>query len=201
MMGSGGMIVMDQDSCMVDVAKYFLNFLQEESCGKCLPCREGLRIMLEIVTRITEGKGKLEDLDTLKELSQVMIDTSLCQLGGSAPNPVLSTLSYFRQEYLAHIVDKRCPAGVCKELVSHAIDETCSGCHVCVKPCPTNAISGETKQLHVIDQDKCIQCGACYQVCNIGSIRRVKRGEGAAVQLRAKELWRPIIKEKSTAVA
>ena len=200
MMGSGGMIVMDQDSCMVDVAKYFLNFLQEESCGKCLPCREGLRIMLGIVTRITEGKGEMKDLDILEELSQVMIDTSLCQLGGSAPNPVLSTLRYFRQEYIAHIVDKRCPAGVCKELVSHAIDETCTGCRLCLKACPTEAISGELKQLHIIDQEKCIQCGACFQVCNIGSVRRVKRGEGTAVQLKAKQNWKPLIKEKSAAV-
>jgi len=201
MMGSGGMIVMDQDSCMVDVAKYFLNFLVEESCGKCLPCREGLRIMLDILTRITEGKGELQDLEILEDLSQVMIDTSLCQLGGSAPNPVLSTLRYFHQEYLAHIVEKRCPAGVCKELVSHAIDETCTGCHLCFKPCPSNAITGELKTQHIIDQDKCIQCGACYQVCNIGSIRRVKRGEGAEMQRRAKELWQSPIKKKTAAVA
>ncbi|RPH94628.1 NADH-quinone oxidoreductase subunit F [candidate division KSB1 bacterium] len=199
MMGSGGMIVMDQDSCMVDVAKYFIHFLQEESCGKCLPCREGLRIMLEILTRITEGKGTLKDLDTLEEVSQVMIDTSLCQLGGSAPNPVLSTLRYFRHEYLAHIVDKRCPAGVCKELVSHAIDETCNGCHVCFEPCPTNAIIGKTKELHVIDQQKCIQCGACFQVCRFDSIKRVKRGEGDAVQSRAKELWKPRARKEASA--
>lgn len=189
MMGSGGMIVMDEDSCMVDVAKYFLNFLQEESCGKCLPCREGIRQMLAILTRITEGEGKLDDIVLLEELAQVIIDTSLCQLGGSAPNPVLSTIRYFRQEYLAHILDKRCPAGVCKPLVSHAINEKCSGCHVCFSPCPTNAIVGESKQLHYIIQDKCIQCGACYQVCKYDAILRVKRGEGDFIQQRAKENW------------
>ncbi len=201
MMGSGGMIVMDQDSCMVDVAKYFLNFLQEESCGKCFPCREGLRIMLGILDKISEGRGELKDIDTLEELSQVMIDTSLCQLGGSAPNPVLSTIRYFRQEYMAHITEKYCPAGVCKALVSHAIDETCTGCYLCHDSCPTNAIVGERKKLHYIDQDKCIQCGACYQICNIGSVKRVKRGEGEAIQLHAKELWRPPMKKQSAAVA
>jgi NADH-quinone oxidoreductase subunit F len=191
MMGSGGMIVMDQDACMVDVAKYFINFLQEESCGKCLPCREGLRVMLEILNRICDGKGTMKDLDTLEEVSQVMMDTSLCQLGGSAPNPVLSTLRYFRHEYLAHIREKRCPAGVCKELVSHAIDESCTGCHVCAEPCPTDAISGKLKELHVIDQAKCIQCGACFQICRFDSVKRVKRGEGDALQVKAKELWKP----------
>ena len=201
MMGSGGMIVMDQDSCMVDVARYFLNFLQEESCGKCLPCREGLRIMLDIVNRICDGKGELEDIDMLEELAQVMIDTSLCQLGGSAPNPVLSTIRYFRREYLAHIIEKTCPAGVCKELVSHAIDETCTGCQLCLKSCPTNAITGGAKQLHIIDQSKCIQCGACHQVCNIGSVKRVKRGDGDKVQRIAKEKWIPVAQRKKAAVA
>jgi len=191
MMGSGGMIVMDEDSCMVDIAKYFLNFLQEESCGKCLPCREGLRTMLNILTRISDGKGEIEDVQMLEELSQVIIDTSLCQLGGSAPNPILSTVRYFRQEYLAHIRDKRCPAGVCKSLVSHAIDQSCIGCHACVKPCPTSAVIGIAKELHYIDQDKCIQCGACYQICKYDSIKRVKRGDGAALQMRAKGLWKP----------
>jgi NADH-quinone oxidoreductase subunit F len=199
MMGSGGMIVMDQDSCMVDVARYFIHFLQEESCGKCVPCREGLRVMLEILDRICAGKGTMKDIDTLEEISQVIIDTSLCQLGGSAPNPVLSTLRYFRQEYIAHIRDKRCPAGVCKELVSHAIDETCTGCHVCVAPCPTQAITGQTKGLHVIDQTKCIQCGACYQVCRFDSIKRVKRGDGDRVQIQAREKWQPL--KKTAAVA
>jgi len=201
MMGSGGMIVMDQDSCMVDVAKYFINFLQEESCGKCLPCREGLRTMLDLITRICDGKGEMKDLDTLEELSQVMIDTCLCQLGGSAPNPVLSTLRYFRQEYLAHIKEHRCPAGVCKELVSHAIDETCTGCHLCLKPCPTEAITGKLRELHVIDQAKCIQCGACYQICKFDSIRRVKRGEGELIQQRAKEKWAPPLKKSAASAA
>jgi len=199
MMGSGGMIVMDQDSCMVDVAKYFINFLQEESCGKCIPCREGLRTMLDVLTRISEGKGEMSDIDTLEELSQVMMDTSLCQLGGSAPNPVLSTLLYFRHEYIAHIKDKRCPAGVCKELVSHAIDETCTGCHLCLKPCPTGAITGKLRELHVIDQTKCIQCGACYQICKIDSIQRVKRGDGERIQQLAKEKWHPPVKKSAAA--
>jgi NADH-quinone oxidoreductase subunit F len=179
---------------MVDVARYFLNFLREESCGKCLPCREGLRTMLEILERITKGQGKMEDLSLLEELSQVMIDTSLCQLGGSAPNPILSTLRYFRQEYLAHIKDKRCPAGVCKDLVSHAINAKCTGCHACVKACSSNAITGELKKLHKIDQVKCIQCGACYQICKYDGITRAKRGEGEGVQNIAGVDWRPPVK-------
>ncbi len=191
MMGSGGMIVMDSDSCMVDVAKYFLGFLTEESCGKCVPCREGLVVMHNILKKICDGHGVPEDIEYLEQLSQVIIDTSLCQLGGSAPNPVLSTLRYFRHEYMAHVVDKRCPAGVCKELVSHAINETCNGCHACKKACPTEAIVGEPKKLHVIIQDKCIQCGACYQICRYDSIKRVKRGEGDRIQEIAKEHWNP----------
>ncbi|RKX23143.1 MAG: NADH-quinone oxidoreductase subunit F [Candidatus Zixiibacteriota bacterium] len=200
MMGSGGMIVMDQDSCMVDVAKYFLNFLMEESCGKCIPCREGVKTMWHILDRITKGEGKMEDLESLEDLSQVIIDTSLCQLGGSAPNPVLSTLRYFHNEYLAHIEDKRCPAGVCKELVAHAIDETCNGCHACVKPCPTDAIIGKPKELHRIDQDKCIQCGACYQVCKFDAIKRVRTDEGDAVQVKAKQLWQSHSPKKTEVV-
>jgi NADH:ubiquinone oxidoreductase subunit F (NADH-binding)/(2Fe-2S) ferredoxin/Fe-S-cluster-containing hydrogenase component 2 len=201
MMGSGGMIVMDEDSCVVDVAKYFLNFLQEESCGKCIPCREGLRIMLSILTRISEGKGEMEDIEVLKEVSQTLADTSLCDLGRSAPNPILSTIRYFHSEYVAHIKDKRCPAGVCKELVSHAIDENCIGCHVCFKVCPSDAIVGTPKQLYSIIQEECIQCGACYQICNYNAIRRVKRGEGDMVQRRAKEVWKPRTKEKPVAAA
>jgi len=185
------MIVMDEDSCMVDVARYFLKFLQEESCGKCLPCREGIVVMLGILNKICEGDGTMEDIEHLEELSQVIIDTSLCQLGGSAPNPVLSTIRYFRGEYVAHVRDKRCPAGVCKELVAHAIDNTCTGCHACVKPCPTNAIVGDPKRLHMIIQDKCIQCGACYQICRYNSIKRAKRGEGEKIQQRAREIWQP----------
>jgi NADH-quinone oxidoreductase subunit F len=199
MMGSGGMIVMDEDSCMVDVARYFLNFLREESCGKCLPCREGLRTMLDILVNITSGRGKMEDLQLLEELSQVMMDTSLCQLGGSAPNPILSTLRYFRQEYMAHIKDKRCPAGVCKELVSHAIYESCIGCGLCIKSCASGAIVGSLRQLYSINQDKCIQCGACYQICKYDSIKRVKRGEGDIVQKQAKERWQPRTKSQTAA--
>ncbi len=201
MMGSGGMIVMDEDSCMVDVARYFLTFLQEESCGKCLPCREGIRTMLEVLNGICDGHGKVEDLALLEEMGQVLIDTSLCQLGGSAPNPILSTVKYFRQEYMAHIVDKRCPAGVCKELVSHAISEKCTGCVACLKPCPTNAIVGKPKELHVILQDKCIQCGACYQICKYDAIVRVKRGDGEAVQKKAQQAWRPTVKREPAPVA
>lgn len=200
MMGSGGMIVMDDDSCMVDVAKYFLNFLQEESCGKCLPCREGIRKMLAILTRITDGQGVMSDIEELENLSQVIIDTSLCQLGGSAPNPVLSTIRYFRQEYIAHIQEKRCPAGLCKALVSHAITERCTGCHACLKSCPTGAIIGTPKQLYSIIQDKCIQCGACYQICQYDAIRRVKRGDGEALQRQARERWTPRTKPESVPV-
>jgi len=201
MMGSGGMIVMDEDSCMVDVAKYFLNFLQEESCGKCLPCREGIRIMLKILTRISEGAGKTEDIALLEEMSRAIADTSLCDLGRSAPNPIMSTIRYFRSEYQAHIIDKRCPAGVCKELVSHAIDNNCNGCHACFKPCPTDAIIGTIRQLHTIDQDKCIQCGACYQICKFDAIRRVKRGEGGEIQRKAQEVWKPKTKTQPAAMA
>jgi NADH-quinone oxidoreductase subunit F len=166
-----------------------LNFLQEESCGKCLPCREGIRQMLGILTRITDGEGKMDDITLLEELSQVIIDTSLCQLGGSAPNPVLSTIRYFRQEYMSHILDKRCPAGVCKALVSHAINDKCSGCHVCFGTCPTAAIVGDSKKLHYIIQEKCIQCGACYQACKYDAIQRVKRGSGLPIQTQAKDKW------------
>ncbi len=201
MMGSGGMIVLDEDSCVVDVAKYFLTFLQEESCGKCTPCREGLRIMLKILTRISDGQGQIEDIPLLEEVSQTLSDTSLCDLGRSAPNPILSTLRYFRTEYLAHIVDRYCPAGVCKPLVSHAIDENCIGCHVCFKACPSDAIIGSPKELYVIEQDKCIQCGACYQICTYNAIRRVQRGEGEMVQHRARELWRPRTKAEPVAAA
>jgi NADH-quinone oxidoreductase subunit F len=196
MMGSGGMIVMDEDSCMVDVAKYFLHFLQEESCGKCLPCREGIRTMLDVLNRICDGRGEADDIDLLEELSNVIIDTSLCQLGGSAPNPVLSTIRYFRQEYEAHIFEKRCPAGVCKELVTHAINEVCTGCYLCVPACPGGAIHGKTGELHHIEFDKCTQCGACYQVCKFNAIERVKRGMGEEVQAHARERWVPARERK-----
>lgn len=200
MMGSGGMIVMDEDSCMVDVAKYFLNFLTQESCGKCVPCREGLVVMHDILKRICDGQGTPDDIGRLEQLSQVIIDTSLCQLGGSAPNPVLSTIRYFRNEYMAHVVDKRCPAGVCKELVAHAINEKCNGCHACVKPCPTEAIIGKPKELHHVIQQKCIQCGACYQICTRDAINRVKRGEGDNIQRRARDQW-SAPKQKQAAAA
>ena len=201
MMGSGGMIVMDEDSCMVDVAKYFIHFLIEESCGKCLPCREGLRMLHGILERITRGEGKDEDVLTLQDISATLIDTSLCQLGASAPNPVLSTLRYFRKEYEAHIRDKRCPAGVCKALVGYAINEECTGDALCVKACPTGAIGGGAKNLQVIDQSKCIQCDACYQVCKFDAISRVRRDEADAVQAAARRAWKPVKERKAAAAA
>jgi len=170
MMGSGGMIVMDEDNCMVDVARFFLDFTVDESCGKCTPCREGTKRMLEILNRIVEGKGSLEDLDTLEELSETIKDTSLCGLGQTAPNPVISTLKYFRDEYVAHVTAKTCPAGVCQALLSYVITENCRGCTKCVKVCPVDAISGKVKEVHEIDQDKCIKCGACIEACPFDAI-------------------------------
>ena len=173
MMGSGGMIVMDEDTCMVDVAKYFVNFLREESCGKCVPCREGLERMGEILTDITEGKATNEDLELLEELGGVIQDTALCALGGTAANPVLSTINYFRSEYKDHIEHKKCPAGVCKALISYTINEKkCIGCGSCLKQCPQDAITGEPKQPHLIDQEKCIKCGACFDACKVDAIKR-----------------------------
>ncbi len=173
MMGSGGMIVMDEDTCMVDVARYFINFLMEESCGKCVPCREGLLRMGEILTDITEGRGKMEDLDLIQDLSEVLRDASLCGLGQTAPNPVMSTLKYFRNEYEAHIKDHKCPAGVCTELITYSIDAgNCTGCGLCLKKCPAEAITGETKQPHVLDTGKCIKCGICYDVCKFDAVRK-----------------------------
>ncbi|MCX5849395.1 MAG: NADH-quinone oxidoreductase subunit NuoF [Deltaproteobacteria bacterium] len=171
MMGSGGMIVMDDRSCMVDVAKYFLAFLQEESCGKCVPCREGVRRMREILEDICAGKGQEGDVDLLEKISRGVADGSLCALGGSAPNPVLSTLKYFRDEYEAHIKDHRCPAGVCKALITYSIDpEKCTGCGMCIKVCPTQATSGEKKKAHTIDNNKCTRCGACIESCKFDAI-------------------------------
>ena len=166
MMGSGGMIVMDEDTCMVDIALYFLRFTQEESCGKCVPCRIGTRQMAQVLARITAGAGTEEDLTKLEELAVTVKRGSLCGLGQTAPNPVLSTLRYFRSEYLAHIVDKTCPARVCKNLIAYYIEpEKCVGCLLCLKNCPVNAISGERKKVHTIDQALCIKCGACFNVC------------------------------------
>ncbi|MCG2677311.1 NADH-quinone oxidoreductase subunit NuoF, partial [bacterium] len=171
MMGSGGMVVMDEDTCMVNVAKYFLSFTRDESCGKCTPCREGIKRMYEILDDITKGKGKESDLKLLKELAEIVKDSSLCGLGQTAPNPVLTTLKYFRGEYLTHIKDKRCPAGVCQDLIQYSvIEENCIGCQVCNKVCPTKAISGKKKEPQKIDQKKCIKCGACYDACKFEAI-------------------------------
>jgi NADH-quinone oxidoreductase subunit F len=166
MMGSGGMIIMDEDTCMVDVARYFLEFLTDESCGKCVPCREGMRQMLKILTNMTKGKGKEGDIELLEELAEVTCDASLCALGKSAPNPLLSTLRYFRDEYEAHIKEKRCPALSCKELISFHIDpDKCKACMICLRKCPAEAIVGGKNTIHVIDQEKCTKCGTCFEVC------------------------------------
>ncbi|WP_281745686.1 NADH-quinone oxidoreductase subunit NuoF [Thermanaerovibrio acidaminovorans] len=173
MMGSGGMIVMDEDNCMVSVAKFYLEFTVEESCGKCTPCRVGNRRMLEMLDKICQGKATRDDLNRLRELALIIKDTSLCGLGQTAPNPVLSTLDNFFDEYLAHVEEKRCPAGKCKDLVRYVIDpEKCKGCTLCAKVCPADAISGKVREPHVIDQDKCVKCGACYTACKFGAISR-----------------------------
>jgi len=171
MMGSGGMVVVDDTTCMVDFAKFFLKFTAEESCGKCVPCRVGTQRMLEILERISAGEATIDDVERLELLADDIIEGSLCQLGGSAPNPVLSTLRYFRDEVMAHVVERRCPAKVCRPLIRYTIDaDACTGCHVCLGACPTKAISGERKQLHVIDQKLCIQCDTCRQVCKFDAI-------------------------------
>ncbi|MCK7487891.1 MAG: 4Fe-4S binding protein [Bacillus subtilis] len=170
MMGSGGMIVMDEDNCMVDVARFYLDFTVDESCGKCTPCREGTKRMLDILDKICAGEGTLEDLDRLESLGTMIKETSLCGLGQTAPNPVLSTLKHFREEYLAHVVDKVCPAGVCKELSNYIVLDNCIGCTKCSKNCPVNAIQGSVKQKHFIDLALCIRCGACKKACPVNAI-------------------------------
>ena len=171
-MGSGGMIVMDENNCMVEVARYFVSFTQQESCGKCSPCREGTWHMINILDDITQGKGQEGDIELLEKIGRNIKETALCGLGNTAPNPVLTTIRYFRDEYEAHIRDKRCPAGVCKALITYSIDpEKCTGCTVCARNCPVDCISGQRKQTHVIDQEKCIKCGMCYSVCNFDAVR------------------------------
>ena len=171
MMGSGGLIIMDEDTCMVDIAKFFLEFTVDESCGKCTPCRIGTRRMLEILEKITKGQAEMEDLDRLEELCNHLKTSSLCALGQTAPNPVLSTLRYFRDEYIAHIVDKKCPAGVCKDLLHYKIDpDKCKGCTLCARTCPADAIIGSVREVHMINPEKCVKCGACMEKCRFGAI-------------------------------
>ncbi|MGC8683719.1 MAG: NADH-ubiquinone oxidoreductase-F iron-sulfur binding region domain-containing protein, partial [Athalassotoga sp.] len=173
-MGSGGMIVMDEDTCMVDVARFFLQFTADESCGKCTPCREGTYEMLQILDKIVNGEGTMEDIDMLEKISRVVSKTALCGLGQTAPNPVLSTLRYFRDEYEAHVKEKRCPAKSCKALIAYRIDPAkCTGCTACARACPTGAITGEIKKVHTIDQEKCIKCGSCYEVCRFDAVEKV----------------------------
>lgn len=171
MMGSGGLIVMDEDSCMVDIAKFFLQFTVDESCGKCTPCRVGTKRMLEILDKITAGKATMEDLDKLEELCEHLKENSLCALGQTAPNPIISTLRYFKDEYIAHIVDKKCPAGVCKDLLQYKIDaDKCKGCTLCARTCPNDAIIGSVREVHMINPEKCVKCGACMEKCRFGAI-------------------------------
>ncbi|MGM0432590.1 MAG: NADH-ubiquinone oxidoreductase-F iron-sulfur binding region domain-containing protein [Spirochaetota bacterium] len=171
MMGSGGMIIMDEDDCIVDVTKFYLQFSVDESCGKCSPCRIGGRSLYNILDRITKGEGGMEDIDKLRDIGEAMRKASLCGLGQTAPNPILSTLKYFEKEYLAHIKDKRCPAGKCKELISyHILADKCIGCTACARKCPVDAISGERRQIHRIDPELCIKCGVCYETCKFGAV-------------------------------
>jgi len=197
MMGSGGMIVMDEDTCMVDVARYFVNFLTDESCGKCVPCREGLRKMHRILTNITTGQGQPGDLELLEELAETAAEASLCGLGKTAANPFLSTFRYFREEYEAHINEQRCPALSCKELISYYIDPTrCLACLICLKKCPEEAIDGAKKTIHVIDQDKCNNCGTCLEVCppKFGAVTKIS---GEPVPAPIPEAERTIVRKRN----
>jgi NADH-quinone oxidoreductase subunit F len=171
MVGSGGMVVVDEGTCMVEMARFFMNFTQNESCGKCVPCREGTKRMLELLTRITSDKAELGDLETLEDIAMVVKDSSLCNLGKTAPNPILTTFKYFKNEYYSHITDRVCPAGVCKSFKYYVVlDELCKGCGKCKRYCPVDAISGEPRQMHYIDRDKCIKCGACLESCAFKAI-------------------------------
>ncbi len=195
MMGSGGMIVMDEDTCMVDVARYFMEFLTDESCGKCVPCREGMRQMLKILTNITKGKGKEGDIETLEQLSETAMEAALCALGKSSPNPFLSTLKYFRDEYEAHIKEKRCPALSCKELIAFYIDPAkCNACTTCARKCPSEAIIGGKNLIHMIDQEKCTKCGTCFEVCP-PKFRAVTKISGVPVPPPIPEEARKIVRE------
>jgi NADH-quinone oxidoreductase subunit F len=174
MMGSGGMVVMDEETCMVDAARYFVDFLLGESCGKCIPCREGLRVLSKILNRICEGQGTEEDIQTIEEIAEAMRDASLCALGRTAVNPVLTSLKYFSDEWTRHIKEKRCPSKVCKSLINYYIDpKECQACMLCLRECPAGAIHGDKDQVHWIDQEKCIKCGTCYQICHFNAVKKL----------------------------